>query len=269
MARALGLRADGDDPLILSPTNDQWGVSVLKPTSWLRNLAHCLHWGDKYGNGRQSLCRRFPVRRRPRLEALEDRTVPSTFKVTTTIDGSPGSLRQAVLDANANPGADTIVVPAGTCTLAQGELDLTDDATVKGAGASFVGSSNTVVDGNSLSRVFRVVGARVTMADVTIMDGLAPQGGDLRNDGGAVSLVDCLLWGNEAAGASIAAGSAGDGLGGAIYQAGGTLELVKSVLDSNFALGEAVLSGGSGFGRAGAVGASSTPRLLMPWKPVR
>ena len=42
------------------------------------------------------------------IERLEDRTVPSTFTVANLADSGPGSLRQAVLDANANPGADLI-----------------------------------------------------------------------------------------------------------------------------------------------------------------
>ena len=42
------------------------------------------------------------------LEALEDRTVPSTFTVQNLADSGPGSLRQAILAANANPGADVI-----------------------------------------------------------------------------------------------------------------------------------------------------------------
>ena len=43
---------------------------------------------------------------RPRLEPLEDRTVPSTLLVENLADSGPGSLRQAVLDAvgQAGPG---------------------------------------------------------------------------------------------------------------------------------------------------------------------
>ena len=44
------------------------------------------------------------------LRALEDRTVPTTFTVTNTLDGSPapaGSLRAAVASANAHSGADS------------------------------------------------------------------------------------------------------------------------------------------------------------------
>lgn len=37
----------------------------------------------------------------------------ATFTVTTTADSGPGSLRQAILDANANPGPDTITFAIG------------------------------------------------------------------------------------------------------------------------------------------------------------
>src|SRR3954454_17993418 len=55
-------------------------------------------------------------RQRPRLrvEALEGRAVPATFPVTNTADAGPGSLRQAILDANANPGTDTIAFHVGS-----------------------------------------------------------------------------------------------------------------------------------------------------------
>ena len=51
-------------------------------------------------------------------------------------DSGPGSLRQAVLDANANPGADLISFAGGlhgTITLGS-ELSITDDLTIEGRG---------------------------------------------------------------------------------------------------------------------------------------
>jgi hypothetical protein len=42
------------------------------------------------------------------LEVLEGRWLPSTFLVTTTDDAGAGSLRQAILDANATPGTNEI-----------------------------------------------------------------------------------------------------------------------------------------------------------------
>jgi hypothetical protein len=47
------------------------------------------------------------------VEALEDRTMPSTFLVTNTDDFGAGSLRQAILDANATPEANTIAFAVG------------------------------------------------------------------------------------------------------------------------------------------------------------
>jgi hypothetical protein len=54
---------------------------------------------------------RTPPRKRvafkPRLEALEDRSLPSTtFLVTNVNDAGTGSLRQAILNSNANPDPD-------------------------------------------------------------------------------------------------------------------------------------------------------------------
>jgi parallel beta-helix repeat protein len=53
------------------------------------------------------------------LETLEDRTVPSTFVVTNNADAGAGSLRQAILNANAHPGPDSIVfhLPSGQNTI--------------------------------------------------------------------------------------------------------------------------------------------------------
>src|SRR3954454_1995249 len=44
----------------------------------------------------------------PRLEAMEDRTLLSTLLVSNTDDSGPGSLRQAIIDANAAPDRDVI-----------------------------------------------------------------------------------------------------------------------------------------------------------------
>lgn len=45
----------------------------------------------------------------PRLRSLEDRVAPATFLVSNTLDSGVGSLRQAIIDANNQAGADTIV----------------------------------------------------------------------------------------------------------------------------------------------------------------
>src|SRR5207253_2558858 len=74
--------------------------------------------------------------------------VPTTFTVTNTSDGPvtakgqlPGSLRQAIFDANANVGADSIVFDTAgvfatpqTISLTAGELAITDSVMITGTG---------------------------------------------------------------------------------------------------------------------------------------
>ncbi len=73
---------------------------------------------------------------RPRLEALEGRWAPAVLTVTTAADSGPGSLRQAILDANASPGFDTIdfAVGSGPQTIAPSSPlpNLTDAAVLDG-----------------------------------------------------------------------------------------------------------------------------------------
>src|SRR4051812_16988270 len=74
--------------------------------SWLRSLPH-----KTYRAGRKSRQRPRAVAcvlAKPRLEELEEIVLLSTFTVINTADGGAGSLRQAILDANASAGADTI-----------------------------------------------------------------------------------------------------------------------------------------------------------------
>jgi len=52
----------------------------------------------------------FPAR----LERLEARTLPSSFTVLNTNDSGPGSLRQAILDANAATGSSQIIFNIGS-----------------------------------------------------------------------------------------------------------------------------------------------------------
>jgi hypothetical protein len=102
------------------------------------------------GSGRRGR-RPRPAGRRPfvpRLDVLEDRTVLTTFPVTTLADGGPGSLRQAIFLANATPGDDTITFAVtGTINLASALPDLSSNIDIQGPGAStpWLNRSSTIV----------------------------------------------------------------------------------------------------------------------------
>ena len=62
-------------------------------------------WRQWFGAPARRPGRRF----RPAAEALEGRTVPAVLSVTSTDDVGPGTLRQALHDANGLPGHDLII----------------------------------------------------------------------------------------------------------------------------------------------------------------
>src|SRR5262245_8291683 len=85
------------------------------------------------------------------LERLEEREVPTTFTVLNLQDAGAGSLRRAILDANASPGADAIHFGvAGTIRLTTAALPaVTDPVVIDGTTApGFAGTPVVEVDFN-------------------------------------------------------------------------------------------------------------------------
>ena len=107
----------------------------------------------------------------PRLEAFEDRVLPSTYTVANLFDHGAGSLRAAILS-----GDDTIDFAHGlhgTITLTSGELLITNSVTINGPGADKMS-----VSGNNASRVFEIAaGLNVTISGLTITRRVRPRPG--------------------------------------------------------------------------------------------
>ena len=216
-------------------------------------------------------------------------TVAATFRVNTTADLNdltPGNglcvaflvvfppyvlpfctLRGAIEEANALPGPDRIILPAGEYIFdlpgtnedasGSGDLDITDSLILSGAG-----TDETIIDAAGLDRALDLFGpdTEVTISALTIRNGSLPPGlspaeaggGGIRN-GARLTLNSAKLQSNMVKGAS--RDDAGGGLlntaacvlrnttvdqnratmgGGIANLAGGTLEIQASTLSSNW-----------------------------------
>jgi hypothetical protein len=102
------------------------------------------------------------------------RVQADTITVINTNDSGPGSLRQALADANVG---DTITFAVGGAIgLTGGELLVDKDVTISGPGAD-----NLAIDGGAKSRVFHVSPrTTATISALTVRNGLAT--GDYPDD---------------------------------------------------------------------------------------
>jgi hypothetical protein len=153
----------------------------------------------------------------------------ATFNVTNLNDSGPGSLRQAVLDANSSGGADVITFQAGltgTITLTTGQLQVYASVDIQGPGADVI-----TVSGNDASRVFYLyadsAGEAVTISGLTVSHGNATEGGGIYDKGEGLTLDHVVLTTN----------AAGDGGGLGLGGVSPTVTVRDSTITGNQATG--------------------------------
>ena len=209
-------------------------------------------------------------------------TQAATITVTNTNDSGPGSLRQALADAN---NEDTInfdpSLNGQTITLTSGELVVNKIMSIYGPGPN-----NLAIDANHTSRVFHVTsGASAGISRLSIINGSASDlyGGGIYNDHSTLSVINCTLSGNSAnaptgggggifndafggsatlyvINCTLSGNSASYGYGGGIgnegYNGSATLTVLNSTISGNSA------ASGGGIFTEGLVGGNATLEVL-------
>jgi len=162
----------------------------------------------------------------------------ATIAVNTTADelipNGNCSLREALTNINnaattytdcmpagAYGISDTINIPAGTYTTATTEYSISNNVSIVGAGAG-----TTIINGNSLARVFNIGAYTVSISGVTITGG---------NNGGALYGGGILSYGWLTVTNSIISGNTSNFEGGGIYTNGSALTVINSTISGNTA----------------------------------
>ena len=182
----------------------------------------------------------------------------ATITVTNTDDSGSGSLRAAIVAANATPAiADTIAFSINATNFYEVSLtsplpNISSDITFQGEGREVTGIARNINAG--YFRIFYIeAGHTVEFKQLLIYrgnsNGLFTSGGGVYNAGSVVTITDCWLSGNHSnSGGAIFNPSGGHlivknsrisaneaNYGGGIYNEG-TLDINDSLIASNFAL---------------------------------
>jgi hypothetical protein len=185
----------------------------MRLLSWLRQRTNGQPTKGAIGKHRPA------PRWRPRLEALEDRWLPSTLTVLNTNDSGPGSLRAEIAAAQSGDTIDFDPSLAGQIiNLTSGELAINKSLTIDGSTAGF-----EWLQSNGASRIFDIT---TSSANVTFIKLLTAGGGGVK-DGGDIMNMGSLTMHT----CSLVEGTASHH-GGAVENQG-TMFINDSVFDSN------------------------------------
>ena len=154
-------------------------------------------------------------------------TVFIPFTIVNLNDSGAGSLRRAIIDANASPGDDTLTFQSdvsGTLTLIS-ELQITSNINIIGTGAN-----NLIINGNGTSRVFNIsANSNVGISGVSIRNGSVEGSGAGILNAGTLSLSNVVIHDN----AAVYSGSASGNVAGGGISNSGMLTLYSSTVRNN------------------------------------
>lgn len=154
--------------------------------------------------------------------------VAADFVVTTLADSGAGSLRQAIVGANATPGADRVLIQTpGTIALTSGALTVSDSVEI-------IGCAGCAVQGSGGSRVFTIHGDPNEPRDkLMTLRNLRLSAAPIGDDGGVIRAEYARLTLDNV---EVRDGEA-EGWGGALYADACEVDIVGSRFVDNFAGG--------------------------------
>ena len=209
-----------------------------------------------------------------------EQVLPVNLVVDTLVDEADGdyragdlSLREAIGFANAVAGADEIVFAgglSGTILLTEGQLEITESATVTGPGAlqlTLEAFDPTPSDDNGDGdRIFLIDDGTANQQDVSI-SGLTLTGGDVNSGGGAIfSLEHLTMVRSRITGNTVSSTSGFLTAGGGIYINGANLVIEESTISDNVAYHDDSAVGGgiaSGSGNVSLLNSTITGNMAQ------
>src|SRR5262249_28039849 len=137
----------------------------------------------------------------------------TTYIVTNIQDAGPGSLRDAIAQANSHMGPDMVIFQAGltgSIGLTSGELSVIDDVMITGPGANIL-----TVSANNRSRVFNFNKGRSSLSGLTVTGGVNSEShgaGIYVAMYAALTVTNSMISGNTEAANGVGGGIANDGV---------------------------------------------------------
>jgi hypothetical protein len=151
------------------------------------------------------------------------------YPVMNTADAGGGSLRAAILAANAHPGADTIPIQAtGTISLQSPLQVIFDNVSIIGPGAGALTVRRSSGDG---FRILHFTSDASSVSGLTVSNGRIDFGAGILNTFGSLVVTGVVVRGNEAV---VEGGTVATAEGAGIHSEG-PLTLRESVVSGNLA----------------------------------
>jgi hypothetical protein len=189
--------------------------------------------------------------------------------VTSPNDSGSGSLRAVIADAD---GGDTIdfhpSLDGQTIDLTSGAIEIAKSLTIVGPGAS-----ELTIDAGHNSRILTFTAGNLSISELTLANGAAPDDGLIPRSGGAIqhastgslTISDAVFSGNRAGGPGGVADNSGRGRGGAINAtlSSGPTFISGSTFTGNSAGGPGGVGKESGRGWGGAIHVGNNSSLTV------